>query len=134
MYIPWWYDASFPEEAAHSDFNLHQLLFKYLDQSIAKPALTAMSRHTRYLSEELIPLALLSDKICLKQKEALVQQLQLTYREKATFKRFDSGCGKSCLPSVSPTSELSHFIGTSSWNFFNILQIQPQFLNIPVSE
>ena len=134
VYIPWWYDAPFPEEAAHSDFNLHQLLFKYLDQSIAKQALTAMSRHTWYLSEELIPLALFSDKICSKQKEALVQQLQLTYSEKPTFKRFGSGYGKPCLPSISPTSELSHFIGTSSWNFFNILQIQPQFLNILVSE
>ena len=47
-------------------------------------------------------------------------------------KRFETGFGKPILPECFFDSTLTSFVGPSSWNFFNLLNIDKQFLQISI--
>lgn len=135
VYVRWWYTAIFPEEAARSDLQLSRSLQHYRDKIISASAIQAFSNHTWYLTEELVPLALFSRDLSVTEKDGIAQKLlSLQSKEEPLFNRYGSGFGKPHFPSVDATSQLSSFIGKSSWQFFRILNISTDFLQLPSSE
>ena len=77
VYSPWWLTCSFAVDAPWNDVNLYKQLLLYSDvnSSISASAVKAMKHHLWYLTEELIPLALFSEKVSAAEKQALATKL-----------------------------------------------------------
>ena len=54
--------------------------FKAINQVISKAALEAFSKHTRYLTEKLIPLAIFNNKLDEHQKQLLAKKFYLQHQ------------------------------------------------------
>jgi hypothetical protein len=128
-YIPWWFTAACPQDAPLNDLNFLKAATLFEDVTISKAAVRAFSKHTWYLTEELVLLALFSDQVTLEEKNAIVQKLE---RAEAFDKRHGHGFGKPILPRVDISSSLSDFVGSASWHFFNLMEIDISFLTLPI--
>ena len=128
-YIQWWFTAPTPQDAPLNDLNLRKSLEMFEDEVIRRSAIKAFANHTWYLTEELLPLALFSDKVSLEEKMAIVQKLEPA---EAFENRHGYGLGKPILPKVTALCSLSDFVGTSSWHFFDLMDINTCFLTLPV--
>lgn len=130
LYTEYWMNTSKAAEAALQDLNLFKNLFIYkqFDPELAEVVLTVLSRHTWYLSEELIALAMCSKKLSNQSKQELASKMQ-------SFKRPEEyRPGKPVLPEVSEDSQISDFVGANSWLVLDILGLEGDWLNRPVGE
>ena len=73
----WWLTCSIAVDAPWNDLNLYRKLLLYSDVNalISASAIKAMKRHLWYLTEEMVPLALFSDKVPAQEKQALTTKL-----------------------------------------------------------
>lgn len=134
-YVPWWLTASIASTAPYNDLNFINTALLYEDSVVSKAALTALSRHMWYLTEELVPLSLFS-----KMKDEVKEKIRiklLTYEKlTAAMKRKGTEYGKPQFPPIptSPDQDLTNFIGQDSWMFFHILKLDTSFLELPAKD
>ena len=136
VYIQWWITAPMVAAAPLHDIVLLKKIenYKSSNQIVSKGALVGIKNHLWYLTEELVPLALFSEEVNNEEKQAMVIKL-LEYKEGKFKKRFGSGFGKPCFPTLEgkdlKTISLKDFVGQDSWQFFRILKIDTSFLYQP---
>ena len=65
LYIPYYLKASIGADSPHTDMEMYRSLYKYrrVDAVIAEKALAVLGRHGWYLTEQLVPFALFSNKV-----------------------------------------------------------------------
>ena len=110
--------------------------FHSVNSKTSRAALKAFSEHTWFLTEEMVPLALFSDKLEDDQKQFLANKIMCTEPQPTFLNRHGSGFGKPNLPSI-PHQEtdlnLAQFAGTQSKTFFSLMKLDLNFLSIPSS-
>ena len=77
VYVPWWITSSVASQAPINDLHFMQQLFACadVDKLCTSTALNAFSHHLWYLTGELIPLCLFSNKITTKQKKNIATNI-----------------------------------------------------------
>lgn len=136
VYVQWWIVCPVPASAPVNDLILVENLDKFAphDSTLIEKARKALSRHTWYLTEELVPLALFSPMVSEEIKDEMRMSL-LRYEITDITKRVGlsyGGYGKPYLPSIPESgTSLVDLIGPDSFRFFTILGLPYQFLHIP---
>lgn len=138
IYIPLWNGSNVLYDAAVNTIDCLKNLEKYshLENRIASVAKAALCRHLNYLSEELSPLAIFSNKISFEEKNEVAVKLtrldssnlpprrigsnqisnHIEYTERIEFGELDQ-------------LDISRFIGGRSHYLFNIMKIKTNFLH-----
>ena len=133
----------FAASAPHQDLELDNNIksFANVDPVVSAAALKAFSRHTWYLSGELIPLALWDEDVTYKEKNLLAVSINASQCSTSSAsmeftKRYSNGFGKPELPDVTAGQHLSltQFATADSAMFFRILSIPSAFLAKPVTQ
>ena len=109
-------------------------LLQYPNKTVSASGTKAFSKHTWYLTEELVPLALFSDHVSPEKKTSMTEKLMILTKADSFPKRHGTGFGKPLLPKVDKKTELSECVGESSWNLFSVLEINTDFLKCPVGD
>ena len=121
VYIPWWITCSQSSDAPVNDLKLLKMIHGHDDKVMSRSAATAFSRHYWYLSEELVPLALFSDKLLDQEKQSIIETLLSFTRsedENIFENRTGSAFGKPSFPTAIDSSHsLSKLVGPDSWGF-----------------
>jgi hypothetical protein len=121
-------------DAPWNDLNLFHSLLKYksVNSVVSDSAVKAFKSHLWYLTEEMVPIALWSNKVPESARRALADKLLAVKPEtpvRVPKHRFGTGFGKPKLPStVSLSSGLADFVSTDSWYIFNVLQLNSDFM------
>lgn len=139
VFNEWWYNCPLAASAPQQDLKLVQNIQSYagIDKVISAAALKAFSRHTWYLSGELIPLALWDEDVISTEKENLASKLRhLDFHVHQFTERFGTGFGKPKLRAIGDERNLflSNFVSADSKMFFQLLDIPVAFLEKPVEE
>jgi hypothetical protein len=105
---------------------------------ISQSAAKAFSRHFWYLTEELVPLALFSDKLSIQDKQSIMETL-LSCKKTEKCKIFENRTGSTYgKPSFPALTDCSHSLlllaGPDSWGFFKVLKMDVSFLEMPVDQ
>ncbi|KAG0717978.1 hypothetical protein GWK47_007884 [Chionoecetes opilio] len=87
-YVKQWNEAMVSNRAPLNDLEFLRLLEAYPDKEVSHTASTALKRHLWYLSEDLVGLGFLDDRIPKDTKLKMVQRLQSPATKKGP-KRFD---------------------------------------------
>ena len=135
VYVPWWLTASVASSAPCNDLAFINTALEYEDRPISKAALTAMSRHMWYLTEELVPLAFFSN-IDDEMKEKMRVKILSYEKRTVCVNRKGTEYGKPQFPPVhtSPHQDLSTYIGKDSRMFFQMIRQDDSFLNHEVKD
>lgn len=145
VYIRYWNRCTILLDAPQNDLNFLQELqiYESFDSSVAEAAINALNRHLHYLSEELAPLALFSQKTSLQEKEAMAEKLLLAegkampqrnisvrnisnhiaYNEGNNTENYDWG-----------SKNIVDFIGDRSNFFFDAMNLPRSFLRLHANE
>ena len=77
VYIPWWLKAPIAAEAPANDFEFIKSVFDYsqFDNQCSTAAQKSISRHLWYLTEELLPFCLFSNKTSDRVKETIATKM-----------------------------------------------------------
>ena len=122
MYVQWWIVCPVPASAPLNDLILVEKIEKFAlhDSTLVGKAQEELSRHTWYLSEELLPLALFSPMVSEETKDEMRQYLlchettDITKRVGLSYGRY----GKPYLPPVPKSgTSLADLIGPDSFSF-----------------
>ena len=129
IYVEAWLSCPSAADAAYNDLEMIKTLVSYTktDPEVAEVVLTAFARHTWYLSAELIPMTLVSDKVHAETKVQIADRLLSVDKESLTL-------GKPKLPSVPCDAgiedvTLDGLVGTQSHLVFDCLKIDMSFLS-----
>ena len=140
VYAKWWFTCSSGTSAPQNDLQLLKdlYLYKEVDREVAQIAIKTFSNHLWYLTAELVPLALFSERVQTSTKQAMVDRL-LSFPKAATPRnRTGTDYGKPCFPSLPEEAvalKLENFIGEDSWLFFAAFDIfDEHLLSTPVSQ
>ena len=110
-------------------------IYNNTDTIISQSLIKSFSKHTWYLTDELVPLCLFSDQVTHTDKQIIVNKLKSLEKVQTFINRYGSGFGKPMFPEVKKNSlNLVEFVGPSSWHFFTLLKIDYRFLDTPVDE
>jgi len=112
VYVMWWLTCKKAEDAPWNDLQLYKRLLQYVcvNKDIAESAIRALKRHLWYLTSEMVPLALFSDKVPLPERQALadallqVKPLTALSNMNAPQNRFGNGWGKPQFPALISSS------------------------------
>ena len=130
--------VSKPFGAPLNDVNFINYFYKFneIHTDAIKAAAVAFSRHTWYLTEELVPLSLFCDELDDEEKESIQTKLLDINVIDCTGSRSGLGFGKPILPDVviGKCVKVSEYVGRGSMDFLNILGMDSSFLKIPVSQ
>lgn len=122
----WFACAAKASEAAVNDIQAFKAIdtYKRVDMEVAKAVEKVMGRHTWFLCEQLVPMALFSKTLHHEAKRAIANALC------AIFKLHNKpiALGKPKLPHVDATSQISSFVGSKSFLLFQLLGIDTTFL------
>lgn len=139
VYSTWWITTNSMEDAPSNDLKLYQSLLKYEDvhPEISRSAIRAFQLHLWYLTAELVPVALWSNKVSENARRDLAAKL-LAIKPDAVLlspqQRFGTGFGKPRFPtSITSTTTLADLVTTDSWYIFHLLQLDPEFLTEDVA-
>ena len=127
-YMQYWFLAPSLEDAALNDLKLFTSLQKFnkvpgkLSKKIVTKTSKILQRHTWYLSEELIPISLFSDKVPDEEKEVIAAKTGRLPAQPLPIK-------KPNLPKVSEKSSLGDFVGPRSTLLFQLLGESHTFLS-----
>jgi len=132
VYVEWWCSACQSQDAPLNDLDLFRNIMIYSDDVISESAIKSLSRHTWYLTDELVLLSLFSDRLPSNEKTDIVKKLLQLEKVESFHNRQGSGFGKPVLPRVSSDSTLASFVTECSWNFFQLLGIKTDFLTCPI--
>ena len=142
VYIIWWLTCKQTVDSPWNDLQLYQCLLAYesVDKLIANSAIRALNRHLWYLTAKMVPLALYSTRVPFSERQALADAM-LQFRPpsasdlQAPVHQFGNGWGKPKFPSsIDSSTRLCDLVGEDSWFTVYRLQIDPSFLELPVSE
>lgn len=138
VYSSWWLAAGSAIDAPYNDLLLYRQILKYRDvnPTVSDSALSAFTRHQWYLSSEMVPIALFSNKVPTEQRHALALSL-LAAKPDGDFvtprDRYGTGFGKPEFPSdISESTTPADLVSRDSWFTMNILEINHEFLTEPV--
>lgn len=141
IYCAWWMAAPCAVDAPWNDLLLYQHLLKYdvVNALISASAVKAFKRHLWYLTSEMVPMALFSQKVPVATKKDLAARLlELKPTETCTTTtpqhRFGTGFGKPKFLEISADTTLPDLLDCDSWFFFTALKLDPTFLTIAVEE
>lgn len=141
IYIRYWNRSSMLFNATVNDLNLLQELqtYKLLDESVAKVAINAFSRHLNYMGEELAPLSLFSEKLSVQEKNAIAKKLCMTadkimplrnlrsnhisFAEDIDYENYDWS-----------SKSVIDLVGGRSHFFFDIMNLPKNFLRVNASQ
>ena len=132
VYVPWWFQCPVSASAPHNDLSLIKLLHAYaeVDEVISSAVLSGFKNHLWYLVCELTPLGLFDPAVSEDQKSHMASAILSSEKCEEFQNRHGTGYGKPCFPEIpSSGAELKDFIGSDSWKFFDLLKINPDFLN-----
>jgi len=131
----WWLPCKQAADAPPAAFQPTATVWA-ADNDISQSATEAFSWHLWYLTGELIPLALLSSRVPISERQALAEALlevQATSELHSPQNYFGSGRGKPQFPSVIIlSSRLCHFVGVDSvdsWFTMFCLQVYSLWLS-----
>lgn len=130
VYIKAWIQCPIPADAPLNDLDFIKLLIDYKDvsPSISQTALKTIGRHLWYLSAELIPLVLFSQRVSVDEKNSLAACLR-QLMEKSSDDQKEERCIRSTNdPSALHNVTLKDFVTSSSLLFFNALLLPTNFL------
>ena len=137
-YVPWWLTAPVAAYAPTNDVAFIARLRRYaeVDSKSSGSALEAFKRHTWYLVQEYVLVAMFCSSVSDEVKEAMVQKLKEFEPKRDFVHRFGTSFGKPSLPKIDQMNslELVNFIGQDSWKLFDLLKIGTTFLELPASE
>ena len=138
VYCSWWFTCTSAVDAPYHDLKLYQKLLEYkaVDASISLSALKAFGRHLWYLTAEMVPLSLFSNKVPAEEKRSIADRLlsiKPSEIPNSPVNRFETGYGKPKFPTnISHSTTLTNLIDQDSWFFFKLLQIDSEFLALDV--
>lgn len=140
VYSAWWFTCTSATDAAWHDLILFKQLLQYaaVDETVSSAAMSAFKRHLWYLTEEMIPLALFGSAVPCEEKELLARALldvrPVGGKLTAPTKRFGAGFGKPMFPTLTATTRLHDLVGVDSWFTITLLDLEDEFLYLPVDQ
>ncbi|KAI8442258.1 hypothetical protein MSG28_005828 [Choristoneura fumiferana] len=125
VYTAAWVEAPLAAEAAGNDLQMWKNLVAYeaVDLDIAKAARTVLERHLWYLSDELVGLALFSEKVTPIEKAAIVEGMKID---------FSSRLVKGNAATLRSQASLGPFASKRTSQALSLLGIKDSFLKLPV--
>lgn len=135
IYCPWWFTCMSAIDAPHNDLQFVKSIFQYaaVDELVSNSAKKAILRHLWYLTPEMIPMALFSDLVSNSEKKEMAKRLLVLKPQTpitCPLGRYGTSYGKPNFPSdITETTSLSELITQDSWFFFQIFEINSEFLH-----
>ncbi len=140
IYSTWWMTCASVADAPWNDLQLVYKLIRYdeVNEHISASALRAFRRHFWYLTAEMVPLALFSDKVPDEIRRSMADKL-LELKPEAEMsrplQRFGTGFGKPKFPEdINLNTSLVDLLSPDSWFIFHVLKLQPDFLTKDVQD
>ena len=135
VYSTWWMSCNSVKDAPWNDLKFYQSILAYavVNPEISQSAIRAFKRHLWYLTTEMVPLALWSDKVPADDRRALADRL-LTFKPDNALAnpqhRFGEGFGKPRFPeeTITMSTTLADLVGPDSWFIFHILELDSEFM------
>jgi len=134
VYSSWWITCNSAVDAPWNDLKLYHTLLMYeaVNPEVSISAVRAFQRHLWYLTAEMVPLALFSNKVPQEEKRALGDRL-LTVKPPEVIHtpcdRFGTGFGKPKFPTgINRSTMLADLVSQDSWFTLQILEIDHEFL------
>ena len=126
VYLKSWFSASCLTSAASNDLELFRRIdkFKSVHKKVSAAAANVLQRHTWYLTEELVPLALFNEKLPLDDRTHLALKIGQLPLEELDIR-------KPSLPSIHLKSELIEYVGVRSTLPFTLVGVPHTFLLLP---
>jgi len=142
IYSSWWNTCATAVDAPWNDLCLFKksLQYKAVNQTVSKSAIAALTRHLWYLTAEMVPLALFSNRTPSDELRQLADRLlavksQHGHTQNIPAERFGTGFGKPKFqPNITHGSKLADFVTQDSWFMFSLLGLDTDFLTEEVSE
>ena len=126
VYLKSWFGASSLTAAATEDLELFKRLHKFrtIHRKASTETTTVLQRHTWYLTEELVPLAVFNEDLPLDDRTTLALKIGRLPLEELDIR-------KPSLPSIHLKSELIDFVGERSTLPFTLVGVPHTFLLHP---
>ena len=138
IHFKWWACCGSPVDAPWNDLSMYQDIIRYevINCKVSKSAKKAFDRQLWYLTAEMVPLALFSNKVPMDERCKLATKMlevKPDTFESLPEERFGNGFGKPAFPSgISLKTSLSDLVSIDSWFIFNLLKLNESFLTKPV--
>lgn len=137
IYIRYWNRSSVLFDAPFNDlcFLKELQLYKMFDAPVANVAISAFSRHLNYISEELTPLCLFSEKVPVDEKNRISEKLRASFDEILPLRNENQGNNHVAFHDDDLEDydwerlSLSDLIGVRSHFFFQSMDLPWGFLN-----
>ena len=129
FYIIPWLHTTKAADAAVFDLELYKNLHLYglkVDKNCAERALKIFGGQLWYLTEELLPMTLFSERVSESEKKLIATTL--VKAPKITAQK-----GKPVFPITRKNTKLANLVGSKSWYFFDILNASGNWLTTPVN-
>ena len=126
VYLESWFTAGSIFSAASNDIKLYNRIqkFQVINKQVSVSSTAVINRHTWYLTEDLIPLALFDEDVPLETRNTLAKNISMLPSVEVENK-------KPVLPTLNKKSCLTDFVGTRSTLIFSLLEVPHSFLNDP---
>ena len=130
FYIPQFLTAARGADAPFNDLQLYKNLnrFKTTDETLANKALDTLSRHLWYLAPTTVLFSLFSNLVTEEEKSGIAAKLLSLPRDS----EIQFGIPK--FPELTVTTQLRDLVTPQSWQFFEIVQVSPDWLALPPAE
>ena len=122
-YLSYWFTSPSLKRAASNDLKMFQDLssFRRVNKAVSESCLIVLQRHTWYLTEDLVPVALLNKDLEDASGNLLAKQIGGLPPSTVQIKKPD-------LPDITPEAKLPDFVGPRSILLFSLLKIDHTFL------
>ena len=138
-YVPWWFKSPIASSAPYNDMMFINAIMVYsnINDDCSNAALKGISNHLWYLTEELVPLSLFSNAVDDNMKQKMANKL-LSQEKQFFASRHGNSHGKPNQPAMpselNTESDLTIYVGPSSWSFFQATACSTDFMYKPVTE
>ncbi|ELU11830.1 hypothetical protein CAPTEDRAFT_188638 [Capitella teleta] len=107
-----------------------------VNKTIADSAMNAFGRHFWYLTGEMVPLALFSNRVPDEERQLLGSRLLSIKPEVPAMpsSRYDTGFGKPAFPIMTESTSLADLVTPDSWWIFKLLNLDSSFLEHNVTK
>ena len=130
FYIPTFFTSSRGCDAPSNDLKLYKELleFRKIDPTVASAALATTNRHGWYLAPSVVMFSLFSNNVPDDTKARMAAKLLSLEKPEETRVDLPE------FPTLTGSSELLDFVQPNSWEFFNILKVEADWLAQPPVE
>lgn len=144
IYVRYWNKCSILVDAPINDLSFLQDLQMYhsIDEEVATVAISALNRHLYYMSEELSPLSLFSDKVSIQQKNLISQKIIRSQDKIMPLRQFSKSRRTNQVAYSDGIDDRNHdwnskcvadLIGDRSAFFFDTMNLPARFLRLDAS-